>query len=202
MEKIIYLVRHGETDFNARRIVQGSGVDVSLNDKGRLQADRFFRAYREVDFDLLVTSTLKRSIETMQRFEKHVPLIHRDPRINEISWGESEGKEGTPESIKAYKEVVRLWGEGVLDIGLPGGETAAELIKRSDDFISWVGSLNEERLLICSHGRTMRCLLSRFLDLPVKSMEDFQHHNLGLFELRGGSQGYRLVRQNDVSHLD
>jgi probable phosphoglycerate mutase len=200
MEKIIYLVRHGETDYNARRIVQGSGVDVSLNEKGREQAHRFYQTYQEFDFDLLVTSTLKRSIESMQWFERQVPLVHRDPRINEISWGESEGKEGTPESIKAYKEVVRHWGEGNLDVGLPGGETGAELIKRVDDFISWVNGRREERLLICSHGRTMRCLLSRFLQLPVRAMEDFQHHNLGLFELIGGD-GYRLVRQNDIKHL-
>src|SRR6478736_6501366 len=66
--KKIYLIRHGQTDFNLRGIVQGSGVDTSLNERGRDQAQAFFQAYKKVAFDKIYTSALKRSFESVQSF--------------------------------------------------------------------------------------------------------------------------------------
>ena len=50
MPKEIYIIRHGETDYNRQGIVQGQGVDTSLNDLGRRQASAFFEHYRHIDF--------------------------------------------------------------------------------------------------------------------------------------------------------
>ncbi|MFM8834340.1 MAG: histidine phosphatase family protein, partial [Cytophagales bacterium] len=66
--KKIYIIRHGQTDFNLRGIVQGSGVDSSLNDTGRAQANAFFQAYQHVDFDKIYTSKLVRTRESVQQF--------------------------------------------------------------------------------------------------------------------------------------
>jgi len=60
-QKTIYLIRHGETDFNRRGVVQGSGVDSDLNDMGRAQAQAFFQAYQHVPFEKLYVSGLKRT---------------------------------------------------------------------------------------------------------------------------------------------
>ena len=46
--KKIYLIRHGQTDFNLQGIVQGSGVDADLNDTGKAQADFFYEKYKTV----------------------------------------------------------------------------------------------------------------------------------------------------------
>lgn len=51
MVKDIYIVRHGQTDYNLKGIVQGSGVDASLNDTGREQAAAFHKAYGNYPFD-------------------------------------------------------------------------------------------------------------------------------------------------------
>ena len=66
--KKVYLVRHGQTDFNLKNIVQGSGVDAELNDFGRRQAQKFFDVYRHVTFDKVYTSVLKRTKQTVQPF--------------------------------------------------------------------------------------------------------------------------------------
>jgi probable phosphoglycerate mutase len=66
--KKVYIVRHGQTDFNARGIVQGSGVDSSLNEKGRAQAEAFYEAFKGVKFDKVYTSVLKRTKESVARF--------------------------------------------------------------------------------------------------------------------------------------
>jgi probable phosphoglycerate mutase len=61
-KKTIYLIRHGETDFNRQGIVQGSGVDSDLNELGRAQAEAFFQSYQNVNFDKVYTSALKEHI--------------------------------------------------------------------------------------------------------------------------------------------
>src|SRR5687768_4016565 len=68
--KKIYLIRHGQTDFNLKNIVQGSGVDTDLNDKGRSQAEAFYNKYKHVPFDKVYTSALKRSMQSVDLFVK------------------------------------------------------------------------------------------------------------------------------------
>ncbi|MFW5879460.1 MAG: histidine phosphatase family protein, partial [bacterium] len=63
MLKTIYLIRHGQTDYNKKGIVQGSGIDASLNDLGRQQAEAFYDAYRNMPFDKIYISDLKRTKE-------------------------------------------------------------------------------------------------------------------------------------------
>jgi broad specificity phosphatase PhoE len=65
-KKSIYLIRHGETDFNRRGVVQGSGVDSLLNEWGEAQAAAFFNAYQHVPFDKIYTSDLKRTHQVIR----------------------------------------------------------------------------------------------------------------------------------------
>ncbi|HMR56571.1 MAG TPA: histidine phosphatase family protein, partial [Cyclobacteriaceae bacterium] len=66
--KKIYLIRHGQTDFNLKGIVQGSGVDSSLNDRGRAQAEAFYETYKNIAFDKIYTSALRRTRESVIGF--------------------------------------------------------------------------------------------------------------------------------------
>jgi len=68
MKKIIYIVRHGETDFNRKGIVQGGGVDAPLNELGRQQAQAFYDIYKDVLFEIVLTSKLQRTHQTVQPF--------------------------------------------------------------------------------------------------------------------------------------
>ena len=64
----LYIIRHGETDFNKRGIIQGRGVNSDLNDHGISQARSFYKAYHHIEFDKVITSTLKRTHQTVQSF--------------------------------------------------------------------------------------------------------------------------------------
>ena len=66
--KTIYLIRHGETDFNRQGVVQGSGVDSDLNELGQAQAEAFFQAYQHIPFDKVYTSALKRTHQSVKKF--------------------------------------------------------------------------------------------------------------------------------------
>ena len=69
----LYLIRHGETDYNRQGIVQGGGVDSSLNDLGRRQAEAFFEHYKHLRFDAVYVSALKRTHETLAPWRTLAP---------------------------------------------------------------------------------------------------------------------------------
>ena len=64
----LYIIRHGETALNRQNIVQGSGVDSDLNNTGHRQAALFFNYYQNIRFDLVITSALKRTHQTVAPF--------------------------------------------------------------------------------------------------------------------------------------
>ena len=68
LTKTIYLIRHGETEFNRRGVVQGSGIDSDLNELGFLQARAFFDVYQDIEFDKIYTSKLRRTVQSVQEF--------------------------------------------------------------------------------------------------------------------------------------
>ena len=200
--KTIHLIRHGQTDFNLRGIVQGSGVDSSLNHTGQTQASHFYRKYKDEGYELVITSALKRSWETVQGFIDDGIPWERNADINEISWGSHEGKAGTKESVAEYKRVKDEWAAGQIEGRIGGGENARELGERLERFIDHLSQRPEDKLLICSHGRAMCALVTLMMGRPISMMNELTHHNLGLWvgELQADGR-YKFHLSNDRSHL-
>lgn len=201
--KKIYLVRHGQTDFNLKGIVQGSGVNSSINKTGRLQADAFFASYRNIKFDKVYTSELKRTQESVRKFiEKGISHEVFDG-LNEISWGVQEGKEVTEESDKYYYEVIEKWRAGETTLQIEGGESPNEVAERQEVALQQIlAQENENTILICHHGRAMRVLLCKMLNYPLKFMDFFDHTNLGLYVINYTGTLFTIERFNDDSHLE
>ena len=128
--KKIYLVRHGQTDFNLKGIVQGSGIDSSLNEHGRAQARAFHACYGTLAFDKIYTSKLKRTVETIQAFiDTGIPVESMEG-LNEISWGTKEGQPITPEEDAYYHWMLKQWQSGKTDLRIEGGESPDEVARR------------------------------------------------------------------------
>ena len=198
----LYLLRHGQTDFNVQGIVQGSGIDSNLNDTGRQQAAQFWAAYGQVAFDRVYTSRLQRTRQSVQRFlDRGIP--HESlAALNEISWGTREGTRITPAEDAEYGEVLRQWAVGNYDAHLPGGESPAQVAARQQPFIELLRSRpHDERVLVCLHGRALRVLLCQLLGYPLRCMDGFEHHNLGLYRLHYTGSRYTIRNFLDVSHL-
>lgn len=197
----LYILRHGETEYNRLGIVQGSGVDTDLNTTGIEQALAFHEAHGDIDFQLIVTSKLKRTHQTVRPFiEKNIPWI-QTADINEISWGAHEGLASTPERIALYKRMISEWEAGNLDASLPLGETARQLSERVGRFIEWIKTRPEQRILIATHGRTMRCLIALLKGQNMASMETVPHSNTGLYVIHIQDGRYVFETENDISHL-
>lgn len=200
--KKIYLVRHGQTDFNLKGVVQGSGINADINETGRKQGELFFKAYRNVPFDQLYHTALIRTKQSIQGFlDLGIPATTL-PELNEISWGDYEGTPMTPDESQYYHHMLNQWKIGNLDYAIAGGESpnivAARMIKGIEKIISDPG----ENVLVCMHGRAMRIFLSLILKKDLKNMDDFEHQNLCLYLLEKNEDGgFDLLRGNDVSHL-
>lgn len=201
--KKIYLIRHGQTDFNLRGIVQGSGVDTSLNDKGRAQARAFFQAYRHIPFDKIYTSALKRSVESVQAFIDLGLPYEKLAALNEISWGNNEGQAITLEEDAYYHRMLKLWGEGKTDLRIEGGESPDEVAARQRQAITYIMNKPEEKtILICMHGRAIRILLCQLMNRPLHDMDSFEHQNLCLYLMNYNGSSFTIEKHNDVVHLN
>jgi broad specificity phosphatase PhoE len=202
MHKILYLYRHGETDLNRHGIVQGSGVDAGLNERGKEQARAFYHHYKDAGFEVVLTSALRRTRETAQPFIEAGMSWEVFTDINEVCWGEHEGKKSTPEMVQEYKEVLKRWESGDLRAALKQGESAAEMTARLIRFAEWLKARPEKKLLICSHGRAMRCLLCILKGDPPSMMDQFHHGNTALYVVHFRNNKFEFEIQNDLSHLE
>jgi broad specificity phosphatase PhoE len=200
--KKIYIVRHGQTDFNLKGIVQGSGVDSELNDYGRLQAKLFFETYKEVAFDKIYTSALKRTQQTVSHFiERGIPF-EKLSGLNEISWGKKEGQAITPEEDEYYNYMLNQWQLGDTSLRIEGGESPDEVVQRMKPAMEHIMSKEgEQTILVCMHGRAMRILLCHLLNYPLRSMDMFEHENLCLYILNYTGSMFNIELYNDTYHL-
>lgn len=198
----LYILRHGQTELNRLSIVQGSGVDSELNEMGYQQAKAFYEAHKHVDFDLVVTSKLRRTHQTVQHFlDKNIPW-EQTADVNEISWGIHEGQPQSPEQNARYYHMIEEWKAGNLDASIEAGESARELLERVKRFVNWVKTRPEKRILVATHGRAIRALITCLKGLPPTAMEEMEHSNTGLYIAHLQTDGtWDFELENDTSHL-
>ncbi|MDX2246592.1 MAG: histidine phosphatase family protein [Bacteroidia bacterium] len=200
----LYFVRHGETDYNRQGIVQGSGIDSSLNEIGLLQAGAFFQHYRETAFDAVFASTLIRTHQTLSFWKDYGYDIRVHPGLNEFNWGVHEGKKPSPEQNRSFRQILQKWAEGDFAERVPEGESPIEAWDRA---VPLFDLLREEymgkTLLLCSHGRQLRVILSNLLGEGMIHMEKYNHHNTALSIVKIEKSGKaELTLLNDITHLE
>jgi probable phosphoglycerate mutase len=202
IQKTLYIVRHGQTDLNKQGIVQGRGRDTDLNDEGRSQANLFFQAYKDVAFDKIYISKLKRTQQSIQQFIDLGIPYEKLEGLDELAWGELEGSESTPETKNAFMKLVRDWVSGDLDSKIPGGESPNEVLARQKTALKIILSHPEEKtVLICMHGRALRLLLCYLSGKPLTEMETFPHQNLVLYKITYDGTKFEIVDANNAKHL-
>ncbi len=203
-KKTIYLIRHGQTDFNKQGIVQGSGVDSSLNNEGHAQARKFYEAYHHVNFDKIYVTELQRTHQTVAPFsQKNIP-IEIVPEFNEINWGIFEGKLPTPENTKIFLQILQRWRNGELDHCIENGETPLEMFERQSKGLRRIlENESEDIILICMHGRAMRSFLCLLTGTELQNMDNFDHANVCLYKLeQKNNQAFEIVLSNYLEHLN
>ncbi len=202
IQKTLYIVRHGQTDLNKQGIVQGRGMDTDLNAEGRLQADLFYRSYKDIPFDKIYISELKRTQQSIQQFiDKGIPY-QKLAGLDELAWGIYEGKPSMPETKLAFLKVMRQWTAGELDEKFEGGESPNEVQARQKQALDIIMSRPDEKnVLICMHGRAMRLFLCLLTGQPLTKMDDFPHQNLVLYKVAYDGRHFEIIDFNNAIHL-
>lgn len=167
----LVLVRHGQSSWNELRLVQGQNDEARLTQKGRDQALRAAKDLRAEHFDRIISSDLTRTVQTAEIIAEVLGLeIELDVNLRERSYGTAEG--GSLDAITAAMVGVS---DGVIvdeEAKAPGGESLRALRERAGHFVRESSERwPEERLLVVTHGGTIRAIRSYCAGTPMQGSE-------------------------------
>lgn len=172
----MYIIRHGQTPWNARKCLQGRS-DVDLNENGIYLAELTGKALRDVTFDMAFTSPLIRAKHTAQCIlaGREVPIIE-DERLIEISFGIYEGCCYAEENRQVPQQWIENFFHAPQDyVAAQGGESLDDVEKRTRDFMEDICSrkeLQDKTILVSTHGCALRGLLN---SIRESNREDYWH---------------------------
>jgi len=164
--KNIYLIRHGETDWNRDKRFQGQ-TDIALNDVGRAQAQGLINLMQELKIELAYSSNLSRAHETavIAVQDLKIPII-KDERLRETNIGEAEGMTFDEINEKFGQNGIERWRsyeERDLDFKYPQGESKRQMMIRVRQAVLEIAQNNsQQNIAIFGHGMMMRALTFAF----------------------------------------
>jgi broad specificity phosphatase PhoE len=198
----VYIVRHGETEWNAAGRIQGH-TDVALSEKGRRQAKTLAQRLADVPFHAAYASDLRRASETAQIIvgERDIPLV-TTPQLREYHKGVFEGLTNA-EIERRYPEQFAASVINDLDFAPTGGESIRQTTSRLAAFVASLRERHpEDNLLVVGHGGSLRSAVVALLALPLEANWKFVMGNCALSIVETYPDNAVLRLYNDRSHLD
>jgi broad specificity phosphatase PhoE len=211
-EKIVYFVRHGQSEDNVAPVFQAP--ESPLSAVGRAQAARIAARVATLSFQALLASPYRRAQETATiignltgKVPELVALFTERVKPTSIN--------GKPFTDDAAAQVGRAWTQSLSTPGMrvEDGENYEDLLTRADAALALLHDRPESSIVVVTHGYLLRTIVARVLLGPALSGEAFQHlqrvaaiENTGLTVLRyqGGLEDdpcWRLWIYNDHAHL-
>ena len=198
MSRRIVLWRHGRTEWNATGRFQGQ-IDIDLDEIGRAQAWESARRLAALEPDLLVSSDLKRTRDTMAALASITgKRVQLDRRLRETFAGEWQGLTGG-EIASRYPEEYKAWraGDPLLKVG--GGETRQDVAERMAAAVRDIAArLADDGLaVLTSHGGAARLGIAALIGMPLERFTNIGGLSNGSWSmLRDTDQGWVLVEHN------
>ncbi|MHB0935633.1 MAG: alpha-ribazole phosphatase [Armatimonadota bacterium] len=198
---ILYLVRHGETAWNAGGRFQGQ-QDTPLSDKGCGQARSVAQALAGRHFDAVYTSDLARAAETAACIAApHGLTPMRDIRLREVYFGEWEGLT-VAEVTERWPEVIAAWRADSLRTRPPGAETLQQMLERITAFTEeMLRQYPDGELCIVAHGGSLRALLVYALGGDPALYRRLRLDNCSISIVKVTGDRWSLLLCNDTCHL-
>ena len=198
----IFLVRHGETEWNNLGRFQGQ-VDVTLNRTGLEQSLDIARASFTWNLSAIYASPLIRTMQIAEEIGRQIGLsVTADNRLMELNLGKLEGITGQ-DMRNNWAEVYTNWRTDPGYTTLPGGESLSELQERGWNFFleKETQHQNDPAILFVSHNFTIRCIISHLLRIPWSHfhMTHLDLSSVSIIETDGNTR--KLKGYNSTSHL-
>ena len=201
----LYIVRHGETDWNKARKIQGQ-VDIPLNDFGRSLAEKTARELAGIPFDLCYSSPLSRARETAELIlaGREVPVIE-DERLVEMAFGDYEGRCCSKSGWDLPEGFRRFFDGPDRYLAPEGGEDFAQVKQRTGEFLQELygnKEYQESRILITTHGAALAGLLN---NMKGRSLAEYWgtgvHKNCAVTEVEV-TDGKPVILSENVVYYD
>lgn len=198
----LYLIRHGETEWNKINRTQGCGNDLPLNDTGIVQAKSVARIFNNKKIDAVYSSDLKRAYETASEISNVTKLpVITTPGLREMNFGCWEGLTSS-EINEKYSELHKIWSSNPGQANIPQAETLMMLQKRIIDTVDDI--INQHRgknIIIVSHGISIKILILTLLCMDMSTHSRIKLDNAGVSIIDCGERGTVLSLLNDTCHL-
>jgi len=193
----LWLIRHGETDWNTQARIQGSS-DTPLNATGVRQAQHLARRLAHETFDAVYSSDMQRArLTATTALPSHEPRL--DQRLRELAYGVLEGKAWS--SMTAEEEAIAAhWHGDPYTRRVPGGESYGDLIARVEAFRADLPG--DGRAIAFTHGGTIRSALYGLIGRPNGAAWRVAIDNTSITRLRFDERGVTIVGINDRAHLE
>lgn len=160
---LIYFMRHGETDWNVARRMQGRS-DIPLNDNGLAQAQRAAQGMAHLPIDRIVASPLIRAQQTAQAVAQGREVtVETEELLIEMGFGELEGLR-----FQESPECKLIFNHPDQYVPVPGGESYQDLDKRSLQLLDWLREMEGKyhHVVLVSHGATIKAVVRILLQRP------------------------------------
>lgn len=201
----LYLVRHGETDFNAQSIIQGN-MDTELNDLGIKQAEMVAIRLAKENINGLYTSSLKRAKTTAHKIAEQTKNELKElHEFREIGLGPWEGLT-IKEINERYTEHYKIYRESPSDFNMPGAETFLQVSERFCNAINNIVLENKDKkIVIVSHGAAIKAAIISILGIDISHYNKFRIDNasISILNLSDKYQSGVVVEcLNNTSHME
>ena len=200
-ETEIILIRHGETEWNSQKRMQGhSNSDLSEVGRGQIQA--LGELMKNVSFDHIYSSDSLRTRQTAEAITQYSGhTLQFDQRIREKNLGVFEGLTST-EAKERHPEIYRLFKTAGANYVIDEGESTQQLLERALEFIEEIRLRHpQERVVMVTHGGVVRVLMKHALGLSIDAPTRFIIKNTGIFGLIW-NENWLVTRMGGVSHLE
>ncbi|WP_088243668.1 histidine phosphatase family protein [Calothrix rhizosoleniae] len=204
----LFLVRHGETDWNRQGRYQGQ-TDVTLNQQGTLQSQKLSDLMQNVELDLIVSSSMSRAKETAEIILHHHPHVNLqlDDGFKEITHGFWEGKLET-DIAQDFPEDFQQWLTKPAQLQLSSGENLQKLWQRSvkifDAIVEEALSKKLKTILVVAHGGINQVLVCHIMGLSPENFWNFRQSNgsVSVIDYPLGLDGLPVLQaMNITSHI-
>lgn len=194
-------VRHGETDFNADRRMQGH-LDVPLSETGRAQARAAAARLADEPIDKIYSSDLQRALETARIIHegREIELV-TDLRLREFHMGTFQGMT-LSEAREKHGDAWERFFIHDADFALPGGQSRNQKQVEIASFMEEVvRSQAGGRMLVVTHGGILIAMLRHVLGIPASHYFRVSIENTGIQRFRYKNATWQLVSWGEVDHL-
>lgn len=201
MRKKIYLMRHGESHYNAKKIVQGH-IDTELTEKGVLQAKYAGEFLKDKNIGKIISSDLKRAFQTAITVSEilNVP-VEVDKRIREMHFGSWEGM-SYDYIYKNHLEYFYKWLSNPVKHPLPKQEDINHFTDRLHSFLTDIKNKKEENILVVGHGGSVQGLICIAMELGMENLWKFKHNNTGISLIEATKEMLNVRFINMSYHLE